>query len=224
MDIIDASGARVQQLPITDQTNPASESALTLLPGTQAELSSSWFTSIAIPGSYTVSLKLFDQFSNQLLAERTVPFTVQTTQQLALIRLTATPHFTIIGAQDQVQMNVDIVNTSNVEHTTTLRYELLNPQGTVIKSADKTLQLSPATTTQSFLLDEFPHLFDQSGEYPVTLTVTEGVTPDSVQSDIISVAPSVRLELQQGIAPDNVVPDGDKRITINIQLKGVEQK
>jgi len=56
----------------------------------------------------------------------------------------------------------------------------------------------------------------------VKVTILSGGTAIATGSDVINVAPAIRIEPIKSVSPDTVLPDGDKRIRIDIQIKSVE--
>ena len=103
-------------------------------------------------------------------------------------------------------------------------YQFMSPTGTVLKQEAGTMSLPPNDMLGSVILGPFPYHFTASGVYPVVLTSTGNVVPQIVASGAVQVAPGIRVDPVQSITPNTVTPDGDKRIRVQLQLKGVEQK
>jgi hypothetical protein len=74
------------------------------------------------------------------------------------------------------------------------------------------------------VLPAFDYRVTASGIHPVELTVTDGETAQTLANGRVEAAPGVRVEAAQQVSPTTVTPDGNKRIHIQLQLKGVEQK
>lgn len=71
-------------------------------------------------------------------------------------------------------------------------------------------------------LTDYASTFVKSGQYPVTVKILSGDAVLAQTADAIYVAPSIRIEPVESLEPSTVVPDGDKEIRIQIQIKGLE--
>lgn len=220
--IIDSSDNLVERFPATGATAGIPEPVV-LGPGTSLDITAMWDTDRNAPGSYRIILQAFDASSNQLLAERATEIGIQVTETIASVTLVATPRFTNVGATEQIAFNASVVNRSNVTVNVTIFYTWRSPSGDVLRTGETTVTLQPTETQKLATVDSFTFTFAQSGEHPLEVQVLSTPTPGTVVGDVIVAAPSVRIEPSQTITPSTVVPDGDKRIKLNIQLKGVEQ-
>jgi len=198
-------------------------------PGAITSISIPWETGDILPGAYSIIAKVMKGEvvaggGAVVVAERVTGFLVDPTQAIVRLTLTPLPRFTNLGAAEQISIQADLVNRSNVATELGIAYEWRSPGGLLIKSGTGIISLLPAETTKSVTLETFPYTFAESGEHPITIQILSGPIPVSLIGDVVSVAPGIRIEPGQTITPSTVVPDGDKRIRIDIRLKGVEQK
>ena len=198
-------------------------------PGATTSISIPWETGDILPGAYSILAKVMKGEvvaggGAVVVAERVTGFVVDPTQAIASLTLTPLPRFTNLGGAEQISIQADLVNRSNVATELGIAYEWRSPGGLLIKSGTGIISLLPAETTKSVTLETFPYTFAESGEHPITIQILSGPIPVSLIGDVVSVAPGIRIEPSQTITPSTVVPDGDKRIRVNIRLKGVEQK
>ncbi len=225
LELLDGSGQRVRQLVFTDaDPTGGGDNSSIVMPGGTLNKSANWYTGQLPPGDYTIHCQLFDKYTSQLLAEKLIVGTVQATQNLEKLTLKTDPQYAVVDEIAQITFSADITNKSNVDHATTLSYELSSPSGTIIHSGSKTLNIGITDVTKKFTIDNVQHTFAESGTYPLAVYVVSGAEPAQLEAIPISVAPSTRLEATQDITPNVVTPDGDKRITVNIQLRGVDVK
>lgn len=196
----------------------------TILPNAELSLSSKWYTSSYPPGTYNLSLKVFDATSNTLMAERRTMFTVTQTEELASLTLKVTPKFASVGENAQVTLSADYLNKSNIDTALNLSYEFKDINGNSIQSGQSNHIIDVSKTQGTLTIITFPYTFADSGNYQAVATVINGNILSADVDKTIVVAPSVRVEANQSISPQVVVPDGDKRIKVRIQLKGVESK
>ena len=223
LEVIDSSSQHVQTLFIEQGGSLAAPAeSFNLLPGATLDISAKWLTHHYTPGNYQIRFKVFDQFTDALVAERVTAINVQATEVVESASLKVTPAFSQVGASEQLDMSLTTSNKSNVITQFNVDYSLVSPSGVTVASGSKVVVLDPAKSSQKTNLINQPVMFSESGVYNATFTVTSGTTPMQQTNAVISVAPSLRVEASQNISPAQVVPDGDKRIRIQIQLKGVE--
>jgi hypothetical protein len=108
--------------------------------------------------------------------------------------------------------------------TVVFTYDLKGPDGAVIHTGEGTISALPEEASKSVLIESFPYTFNVSGEYPLQMQITSGPIPVNLEVATVSVAPGIRIEPSQTFSPAVVIPDGDKRIHLNIRLKGVVSK
>lgn len=196
---------------------------LAIAPGTTELVNGQWYTGIQSPGEYTLVTSVFDDLSDRLLAEQSSRFTIAETKQLTKIDLDATPLFANVGEQTQVEFELTAANRSNVPYEVIIDYQWADPQGQAIVSTNQKIVFNPEELYKQLELDSFAFTFTQSGAYPTSLVISGGPRPSELNTDTINIAPSVRIESTQSIDPNQVTPDGDKRIKLGIKIKGVEQ-
>lgn len=224
LEVMDDQGIVIQQFQMggTSAVTGTDES-INLLPGAVLDLESEWNTGIYAPGVYQINIKVFDEYSNRLLSERQTSFVINETKELGSLTLKATPRYTHVGVEQYVELIATIINRSNVEQALTLEYQWLSPSGTILYSGTGDWVLKPDEFMKKMTVTSVPYQFSTSGDYPVDIQLlTEGEISQQ-ESTFISVAPSVRVEVEQGVSPNLLVPDGDKRISVNIRLQGVEK-
>lgn len=117
-------------------------------------------------------------------------------------------------------MLANLVNRSNVPIELAVAYQWLSPSGGVLHSGIGTISVLPGEGSKSLQLETFPFTFTQSGVHPVQVTLQSGPLPAVVTGETVTVAPGTHIEPTQQLTPAKVTPDGDKRLRINIHLKG----
>lgn len=198
--------------------------ALHLNPDSTQTVSLKWDVGQTISGDYTITLSAVDFANGILLAEGYTAFTVLPTVVIDGVISFIRPRFINIRATETISLSAYFNNHSNVDALLSGEYEVKDPIGNVIQSDAVDFLV---TRTESFKVVEvgsFTYTFSQSGQYPVKIRILSGGSVLSEITDAIHVAPSIRIEPAKGLSPTAVTPDGDKRIRINIQLKGVEDK
>jgi hypothetical protein len=117
-----------------------------------------------------------------------------------------------------------LVNRSNIDASLLADYEVKDPRGIVINNGIVNFSIAASESSTVMELSKFTYTFSQSGQYPVKINILSGSDILSTGSDAIHVSPSIRVEPSKTLSPTAVTPDGDKRIKINILLKGVGKK
>lgn len=222
--VSDSAGNPVDRFLVTNgSASPGGiPEPLELQPGASHDIQALWDTNRFVPGYYNITLQAFNSASNQLMAERATGIDIQITQEITRITLLATPRFTNVGATEQITVNAQILNRSNVINDVTIFYTWRSPNGTVLRTAESTVTVQPEETQKLVSIDSFSFGFTESGEHPLELQVLSTPVPDEITGDSIATAPSVRIEPSQTITPETVLPDNDKRIKLKLRLKGVE--
>jgi hypothetical protein len=206
-------------------SNGTSSNQFDFQPGIIVPISVWWETGYYEPGSYSVAIHIADEEYGKIIAETKTGFSIAPTQAIGALTVSAQPAYTNLGASEQVNIQAELVNLSNVKIDLDIAYDLLSPSRFILHSGTGTIPLLPEENTKTNVLDTFPFVFNSgSGEYPIDVQIVSGPNPVSLNGKPISVAPGIRIEPSQTLSPSTVIPDGDKRIQININLKGVEQK
>ncbi len=223
-EVNNLNGDNFGRIEVGQTGNPAgANEPHVILPGNIIEINAGWYTGIHVPGGYYVNLQVFDEYTNQLLAQRIGRFEIVETKKIDILNIIPTPKYTSVGAEEKIDIKAVFTNISNVAHDLTISYTLLDPDNLSIISGEKQFTVKPEDVELSVVLVSVPYRFEVSGTYPLEGGVVLGVVPREIVVNPISVAPTVRIEASQGLSPTVVVPDGDKRIKINIRLEGVEQ-
>ncbi len=230
VSIENAQGEVVDYIQATTvDANGVVQTSFDFPPGNTTSITVPWETKDLPPGSYTVVAKVITGDAGVgggaiVIADGATHFSIDPTQAIASLVLTPLPQFTNLGAAEQISLMAALANRSNVATELVLAYEWRSPSGVLLKNGTSTVSLVPAESSKSVLLESFPFTFTESGGHPVTVSIVSGPTPASLAGGVVSAAPGIRIEPSQNITPAIVVPDGDKRIRLNIQIKGVEQK
>ncbi len=175
------------------------------------------------PGPYRFVLKAQDPNSETVLAEAAVSFEIMPTKKAEIVKVIPSPQFTHVGATETIALSLLFVNLSNVPVQLSIQHEVKNPSGTAIHSGTQALALDPDATARTLQLGTFTYTFTANGAHPIDVKITsEGETLASA-TGAISVAPSIRVEPSKTVTPDKVLPDGDKRIRIEIRVQGLQE-
>lgn len=175
------------------------------------------------PGSYTVTAWALDAATGVVLDEAVAPLTVTGSVGVSGGRVVAIPGFTHVGATEEVVLAASLTNGSNIPGDVTLNFTVRTPSGVVIASGSQTTALDPQAATVDVALGSFSHPFTESGAHPIEVQVLLNGNTLRTLTGVIASAPRVRIEPTLRVTPGMVLPDGDKRIRIEIQLEGVEQ-
>jgi hypothetical protein len=216
-------------LSTTVDANGVEQSRYDFQPGNTTLVNIPWDTKDLPPGTYAVIAKVMTGDvgvggGTIVVEEGATSFQIDPTQAIASLVLTPLPKFANLGATEQVNLLATVANRSNVAVELGLAYEWRSPSGVFLKNGTSTISLLPAESSKSVLLEVFPFTFAESGDYLAQIQTTNGPTPISITGGVVTTAPGIRIEPSQSVAPATVVPDGDKRIRIDIRLKGVEVK
>jgi hypothetical protein len=225
--IVDAQGNAVDSQQATwIDSGGATQTQFTFAPGA-TNITVPWNTRAYAPGNYTVVVRIYQGTPDMPASvvgtvDRQASFTIDPTQAISNLTVTPLPRFSNLGANAQIQFNLNIVNRSNVPTSIDVSYQLKTPSGATVYSATTTVPLAPADNVKSIVVDGTSYTFVESGTHPTTVQVSNGPVPANVTGNPIGVAPDIRIDATQQITPPMITPDGDKRIHLNIQLKGVE--
>jgi len=211
-----------QAIAHADLPDDIADSMLTVPAGEHILTELDWNTNRFPPGTYEVIIQAHDlAVTSRSLAERSVRLNIEPTQVVNVL-VEPEPRFSYFGATESITFQAKLENRSNMNTEALITSTWADPEGTVLREDTITVALTPEETRKNVTLAEFSHDFAQSGQYPLAIQVN-GTQAGSANGLSISVAPGVRITPSEDIAPTTVVPDGDKRIRINIQLTGVEE-
>ena len=172
-------------------------------------------------GDYIVVVQATDTDSGVILDEVRVPFTIDLGVGITGGFLVVNPNFTIEGATENVSLAVSLLNASNAAATLTITHEMLGPSGSAIDAGTTSAAIDPGSPTLDLSLSTFVHTFIESGDYPISVKVFDGSNLLTSLSSVIAAAPEIHIEPSITLTPDSVIPDGDKRIGLEIHLEGV---
>jgi hypothetical protein len=225
IELYDENNQLIRQLALSDSNvTGGPNTSYNLLQDSVLNVSAIWYTGQMSPGNYKIHSKVLDKYTGQILAEKIIVRTIEPTQNIEKMTLRASPQFGTLSEIVQIEFKVDVANKSNTAGEVVFTYELSSPSGAPVKSDNVILQVSANDVTKTFTLDSLQHTFAESGKYSLSLQIIGGIQPEQIEVVPISVSPSTRVEAEQSVAPTKVTPDGDKRITVGVKLKGVEAK
>jgi hypothetical protein len=194
-------------------------------PGTSTPVAFHWDTGFSPPGDYKLIAIVVEGepgVTAATVADQAGSFIILPTQAVAALTVTPSPLFTNLDATEQIELAATVVNTSNVQTNLDIGYELRSPTGTLIHTGSHHIVLAPEEYLKNIPLETFTYTFTASGSHPLVVTINSGPHPVTITEKAVSVAPGTRIDPSLNLLPGSVIPDGDKRIRINIQLKGVE--
>ena len=220
--VFDAQGALIEEFAVAPDAAGGS-GTLDVVPGTTEETTVIWYNRHYPPGTYRLWLQAQDAESAEVLAERAVPVAVTETRQLDYLRLAPDITQTNQGASEPVQVLLSLRNHSNVPLDASVTYQWTDPAGLVIHTDIVPVRLEPETIFSTLNVTSFEqYLFESAGRYPFEITGITGVEAPAMEVGAVTVAPDVRIEIQQGMEPDSVLPQGDARLRMKIRIEGVQ--
>jgi hypothetical protein len=176
------------------------------------------------PGTYTVIVSVLDPATGLPVSQSQTTFTIQGGVGVSGGILAVFPSFTHVGATETVTLASSFTNGSNVSVGLTIQYDVKTPSGTVVTSGSTAVTVTPQTPALSLTLGTFNYTFPERGDYPVQAQIYNGSSLLTTLTGSISAAPLVRIDPSITLTPSTVLPDGDKRIHIDIHLEGLEQQ
>ncbi|MBI3610223.1 MAG: hypothetical protein HY204_05925 [Nitrospirae bacterium] len=176
------------------------------------------------PGTYTVLIWVLDPTTGVPVSQSQTTFTILPGVAVAGGLLAVVPLSSHVGATENVTLAASLTNGSNVANSATVSYSFLSPSGAVLNSGSTPVAFGANGGSVGLTLANFSQTFSVAGVYPINVQVTNGSTVLITLAGSIEVAPLVRIDPTVTLTPQTVLPDGDKRIRIDIRLEGVEQK
>lgn len=237
--IEDALGQVIDRFPATDIPAPSdtsdpeaiahyeqhlAESVEVLAPNETrvVSLEQGWNTGIQIPGEYRVVVQALDGSTSQLISEQSIAFNVSPTEKLASIGAEVSPSFALMNSNPDVEISAQLRNSSNQPLAVQIGYEVFSPSGVSLMQGEQSLDVAPEEENKKVVLGALSHVYLESGLYQVVLTILDGVVPDALLSTELFVPPTVRLTVDQDINPETVIPGDERRVQVQIQVKGVD--
>jgi len=220
-EIVDSNGLIIHQFPL----NLIAEErklgdTVTFEPATSFLFEGAWFTGSITPGSYKTIISVFD-IAGQLLSRKELGFIIEETSNIRLLGVKANPGFIALHSTKSIELTMSLLNRSNVPVTTQYSYQITDPDSVAIDSGSFTVDVLPAENNRTQIVGSLLHTFAKSGVYYIELQHQSGVVADQQLTGLITVIPDVAIEVEQSLTPSTVLPDGDKRIKVNLRLKGV---
>ncbi|MFH7320712.1 carboxypeptidase regulatory-like domain-containing protein [Desulfurivibrio sp. D14AmB] len=219
--VLDSQGGLVDEFGVTPEAT-GGIATFSLAPGAVREAEISWYNRHYPPDTYTVWLQVHDAASAELLVERTARVVVEETRWLEYVRLAADPHQANQGASEAVRILLSLRNRSNVPLTPGVTYEWRDPDGMLLHADTAVVEIDPRTTSATLTLASLEWNFARAGSYPFKLIGIEGVEAATMEAGTVEVAPDIRIELRQNLAPEQVLPQGDSRLRMRIRIEGVQ--
>ena len=202
-----------------------SEDATTEIPaGGTGQAVLMWNTAQSPARGYMVTVHVFRSSDSMLLAEGYTIFMVRPEIQIDATNLVVTPQFTHVKKTETVIVSAWITNWSNIDAPLTAEYEVRDPQNTLILSGSVNFSMQAFEFSRKIDISQFEQSFSSSGQYPVKVNILSQGNVIAQGDAMIHVAPAIRIEPSKSLKPDKVLPDGDKRIKIDIKIEGVEDK
>lgn len=232
--VFDSNGERVSEAPATsalidgdadaDALQQAlEESRIGLEPGEALTESFSWFTQARPPGTYELRVRAYQASDGALLGERSQGIQIEPTRRVELVSVRPDPLYLLQGVTDDLGFTVLLQHHSNENFSLEGAFDLLHPDGHVLRSESFSANLTPNETNHRIDMPGEPFTAEVPGEHEITIHPIQGADPLTVHGQPLFAAPGTRLEIHQERAPGVVPPDGDHRIDIEIRLEGKEQ-
>lgn len=196
------------------------DSLLTINSNTSLNTSFEWMNGNISPDNYQLTLVARDLNTRQLLSEKAVNLKIEPDSVISSMVISALPRFTNVEATENIKFAASVINKSNVSTSTSFSYRWLDPSGNIIVENTEIITTLPSDVEKSLDLNNISHQFLTSGEYTLEIDVINGITPENIVTRSVFVAPLVRVEPLLSIEPNKVIPDGDKKIKVKLQLKG----
>lgn len=175
------------------------------------------------PGTYTIITWVLDPATGVPVSQSQTTFTIAGGVGVSGGVLAVIPRYTHAGAIENVILAASLYNGSNIPGSLSIIYQMTTPSGAIVTNGSITVPVGPDLPTSDATLATFSYTFTESGDYPVQAQIYNGPTLLTTFTSAVSVAPLVRIDPGVTVTPGTVLPDGDKRIHIDIHLEGVEQ-
>lgn len=220
LQVLDQNGTAVATLPLTGSTGgEVAVSPLFLAAGERHEFETSWFTGISAPGGYRVRLLGFDSHTQQKLLEESHPIEILPTTNMPSLVLQPDKTHIHAGKMEVISLRLNATNRSNIAVNADIHISGRRPDGTEFDALSAGFSLLPEETWKLVDLGTLEFIAESPGDYAFSAAV-EGF---EVEPAIISVAPVTRVEATQQLIPDAVAPGDERKVRININLKGMDQ-
>jgi Carboxypeptidase regulatory-like domain len=210
-------------------TRPGEKNTMILFaPGVIESVVAPFNTANLPPGEYRIigRVKVGNQMigpATAILAERATSFTIDETAVISQLRVDPIPKFFAVGVTGTVNLQATIVNRSNVPVQLRFTCGLFSPKGVRIRTSPEiSILVQPEQDNLSKVFDNFSQTFSESGEHTLKLFFQSSTVPETIETDVLSIAPGLRIDSSQSVTPAVVTPDEDQRVRIKIHLEGRE--
>jgi len=196
---------------------------ITLAPVSINQITILWNTDQFSPGNYMISLRITGT-TGLILAMGEAYFTIQPSIGISNSTIKFTPGFTHINATETVTIALSLTNRSNMPASLTAEYEIKSPTGTILSNGVTAFSLPLEVISTNITLTNFTYTFIESGEYPVNVIVYKDGEILTNTSSVLPVLSNIRIDLKKSVAPETILPEGNGKVKITIELKGVEEQ
>ena len=224
-------GADLPALPDTDNAEAwehykqhLSDATEVLAPNESrhVELAMSWNSGRQAPGQYRVTIQALDADTSQVLAEAAAALVIEPTQALPSLAAEITPAFALLDSNADLTLGAVLRNASNVPVDASLSWTLADPDNQILSSGRQDLQITPEQTNLQLTLENLQQQISRSGNYPLTLTLDTTATQGTPEAAQLFVPPTVRLQVEQDLTPQQLIPGAERRSQVRILIKGVD--
>jgi hypothetical protein len=226
LKVENSNGNVLEQYPVVQIPLGSNQADATVYVDTNASVSTAaqWKTKYHDPDVYRIIVQAFDSSTAVLLAERSTNLNVLPAAKIESVDLEPSINYTTVGASENIELSALIHNQSNIGQQISFNFHWNGPNGASdLRSGVINASLLPNEEFKTIILDQFQYLFTESGQYTITIENILGAIPSTIRAQALQVAPGKRINIQQGLSPQTVVPDSAKKIKIKIRLEGVEQ-
>jgi hypothetical protein len=222
--MLDASGRITKLLP---EPGNVQSTQVSLHPATPV-YTMPFTTGSLAPGAYRVRVSLYDgpvgtaSSTRALLATSEASFTITATRSIGAVTVIPLPEFTNVGVPTATGYRVEISNKSNVAVDIDLDLRLQGPAGAPVAQVTQRVAIRPDEAFKTLDISAGTITFAPNGVYQAIASVT-GVDPPPITARALGVLPATRIEIQQTLQPGTIAPANEKKIRVDIRLKGVQQ-
>lgn len=217
--VINPLGIVIEEFVVSHEIT-AGIRALPLMPDEETGFTAAWATQSYSPGQYKILLAAYNSSTNQLLDQQQVTVDIQPTAKLASLNVGATLDNLNQGSTHNVGFAAAIRNQSNIPVSLKVVYDLSDPAGNVVFSADAVIEVAPTQLFVTFDIGSVNQLFGSSGTYKLRVVDIDSVQPALIESGEITVIPDININMDQAITPSVVVPGASERVRVRIRLEG----
>ena len=130
--------------------------------------------------------------------------------------------FALLDSNTDLTLGALLRNASNVPVDASLSWTLADPDNQILSSGRQDLQITPEQTNLQLTLENLQQQISRSGNYPLTLTLDTAATQGTPEAAQLFVPPTVRLQVEQDLTPQQLIPGAERRSQVRILIKGVD--